>query len=166
MGGGALGRLQPGAARLAAVFAVGAVAGWLAHAASSQRAPTQGAAHSAPLTTLGRPKARGEKGWVLSVGLRFADDGSLREAAEAWKRIARYCYEHEPYLWHYEMLRSDKDPLQIVVYERYASKADYLSQHKQSAAFAEFRPVLKRLQDAGKVTVTGGAFEELGYGFT
>ena len=64
------------------------------------------------------------------------------------------------------MAQSDKDPLVYQIYERYASKADYLGAHRSSPAFKAFRPRMKALQDAGEVNVSGSSFVEIGLGFT
>ena len=62
--------------------------------------------------------------------------------------------------------RSDKRELTYMVSERYRSKDDYLHAHKSSEAFKIFRPIMKAMQDAGDVVVSGDSFEELGLGFT
>ena len=118
------------------------------------------------LTTLGRPKATGEKAFMLSVGLKFTDNSSAETLLKAWGKAARYCIENEPFLFAYEVAQSDKDPLSYVILERYASKSDYLGAHRRSPAFKEFRPQMKALQDSGAVVVTGSSYDELGIGFT
>ena len=89
-----------------------------------------------------------------------------RSLLREWGRAATWCYEHESFLYHYEMAQSDKDPLVYQIYERYASKADYLGAHRSSPAFKAFRPRMKALQDAGEVNVSGSSFVEIGLGFT
>eukprot|EP00277_Geminigera_cryophila_P017617 CAMPEP_0179456958 /NCGR_PEP_ID=MMETSP0799-20121207/40822_1 /TAXON_ID=46947 /ORGANISM="Geminigera cryophila, Strain CCMP2564" /LENGTH=149 /DNA_ID=CAMNT_0021257357 /DNA_START=447 /DNA_END=893 /DNA_ORIENTATION=- len=106
-------------------------------------------------TTLGREKTRGEKAFILAVELRFRDTGSAQELVSAWTTASDFCMEKEPYLFHYEVSRSDKDPLRYMIYERYRSKADYLGPHKESPAFLAFRPIMKAMQDIGAVNVTG-----------
>ena len=125
-------------------------------------------APSAPavLSSTGRPKAKGENAFVLSVGLRFGSRAAARSLLREWGRAANWCFEHEPFLYHYEMAQSDKDPLVYQIYERYASKADYLGAHRSSPAFKAFRPRMKALQDAGEVNVSGSSFVEIGLGFT
>ena len=118
------------------------------------------------VTTLGRPKATGERAFMLSVGLRFSDNASAETLLKAWGRAAAYCIEHEPFLFAYEVAQSDKDSLSYVILERYRSKSDYLGAHRRSPAFKTFRPQMKALQDSGAVVVTGSSYNELGIGFT
>ena len=70
------------------------------------------------LTTLGRPKRRARKAFMLSVGLKFTDNSSAETLLKAWGKAARYCIENEPFLFAYEVAQSDKDPLSYVILER------------------------------------------------
>ena len=115
------------------------------------------------LSSTGRPKAKGENAFCLSRG--WQPRGRAALAAAVGPRRS-WCTEHEPFLYHYEMAQSDKDPLVYQIYERYASKADYLGAHRSSPAFKAFRPRMKALQDAGEVNVSGSSFVEIGLGFT
>ena len=127
------------------------------------------AAHVPPgmyTTTLGRTKATAEKAFVLSVGLQFRDKGSAETLLKAWEQAARYCIEHEPFLFAYEVAQSDSDPLKYVILERYRSKLDYTGAHRRSPAFKAFRPQMRAMQDSGAVTVSGQSYQELGIGFT
>ena len=56
--------------------------------------------------------------------------------------------------------------LQYAIFERYRSKEDYTGAHRQSPAFAAFRPQMRALQDSGKVSVSGASHQELGVGFS
>jgi endonuclease/exonuclease/phosphatase family metal-dependent hydrolase/quinol monooxygenase YgiN len=112
-----------------------------------------------------RMKTRNEKAWVLSIILTFSDVDSANEFITYWAEMSNYCFKQEPYLYHYEISQSDQEPLRYMVYERYASKKDYLNKHRNSLAFSKFRPKMKALQDAGRVTVSGHSYDELGIGF-
>merc|ERR1712008_547692 len=120
---------------------------------------------SGQVTTRGRRKVRGERAFVLAVQLQIAEESTARLLIADWRQAADYCLVNEPFLFHYEFAQSDKDPLRYLVYERYRCKSDYLGAHKQSSAFAEFRPKLKLLQDSGAVTVSGDSWDGLGVGF-
>ena len=61
--------------------------------------------------------------------------------------------------------RSDREENLFVVIERYRSKADYMEIHRRSAAMHEFRPVMKKMENAGMVVVNGHSFTETGLGF-
>lgn len=105
------------------------------------------------------------KAWTLIVTLTFTSEEDQQKILEEWKPVTKYCAEKEPFLLHYEVGRSDADPLKVFMVERYESKDDYLTKHKSGEEFLKFRPKLKALQDAGKVTVDGFSYQELGYGF-
>ena len=117
-------------------------------------------------TTLGRAKAVGENAFVLTVNLQFSDVATAQSLLAAWARAADYCLKNEPFLFAYEAAKSDQDELKYMIIERYRSKDDYTGAHRRSPAFKEFRPQMRALQDAGKVTVTGSSFVETGIGFT
>ena len=123
-------------------------------------------AHTSHVTTLGRPKAVGEKAFVLSVNLQFEDNASAKALLKAWGEAADWCVENEPFLFAYEIAQSDQDPLKYVIFERYRSKEDYTGPHRKSPAFKAFRPQMRLLQESGKVTVTGSSYNEVGLGFT
>ena len=122
--------------------------------------------HADHLTTLGRPKAVGEKAFVLAVNLQFQDNVSAENLLKAWGQAAEWCVKNEPFLYAYEVAQSDQDPLKYVIFERYRSKEDYTGPHRKSPAFKAFRPQMRLLQESSKVTVTGSSYNELGLGFT
>ena len=120
------------------------------------------------------------------IGSGPSPSNLLNHASADWAAAADWCYAHEPFLspfagvgecegaentrrrrrYHYELARSDKDPLRYLIYERYRSKADYLGAHRSSPAFLAFRPKMKALQDAGRIVVSGHSYDEAGVGFT
>lgn len=103
--------------------------------------------------------------WTLVVTLTFTSEDDQKSILNEWKPVTKYCAENEPFLYHYEAGRSESDPLKLHMVERYDSKEHYLNEHKSGEEFLKFRPKLKALQDAGKVTVEGFSYQELGYGF-
>lgn len=85
---------------------------------------------------------------------------------EYFPPIANHVRDHEPDTLAYEVLLSDKDPLQVMILERYRDKENaYLQVHKSSQPFLEFRPKLKSMQDQGHVTVSGHSYLDTGIGF-
>jgi quinol monooxygenase YgiN len=80
---------------------------------------------------------------------------------------SKYVKEHEPNTLAYEVLLNDKDPLQVLILERYKEKADaYLQVHRSSAAFLEFRPKLKAMVEKGHVTrMEGHSYLDSQFGF-
>ena len=86
---------------------------------------------------------------------------------EYFPPVAKHVRDHEPDTLAYEVLLSDKDPLQVMILERYRDKENaYLQVHKSSQPFLEFRPKLKNMQDQSYVTVSGHSYfdSEVGFG--
>jgi quinol monooxygenase YgiN len=66
----------------------------------------------------------------------------------------------------YEVLRSDSNPLQVLVLERYEDKETaYLQIHKSSPPFLQFRAQLQEMQQKGHVTIQGASYYDAGIGF-
>ncbi|CAB9503457.1 expressed unknown protein [Seminavis robusta] len=106
------------------------------------------------------------KAFSLLVTLQFQDDSAKKEFLEIARPMMDYVYKNEPTTLGYELLFSDKDPLQVLFLERYVDKDEaYLKIHKSSAAFLTFRPKLQALQQAGRVTMSGNSYEDSGFGF-
>lgn len=93
--------------------------------------------------------------WSLTIHLRFKDTESRREFMKHWAPLARYVRDAEPFCLLFEAIQSDKDPLLLIVDERYIDKNVYVEKHRSSAAFHAFRPYMQKLQDEGKVEVVG-----------
>jgi quinol monooxygenase YgiN len=80
--------------------------------------------------------------------------------------LAEYVKLHELDTIAYEVLLSDKDPLQVLILERYKDKENaFLSVHRSSNPFLEFRPKLQALEQAGFVTIQGESYLDAGVGF-
>ena len=100
------------------------------------------------------------------VHLDFKDTDSLQYFLEAFAPVARYVKENEPDTLAYEALLSDKDPLHVLVLERYRDKENaYLKVHRSSKPFLKFRPKLGELEKAGKVTIKGHSYLDASVGF-
>ena len=93
--------------------------------------------------------------WSLTIHLRFKDTESRREFMKHWAPLARYVRDAEPFCLLFEAIQSDKDPLLLIVDERYIDKNVYVEKHRSSAAFHAFRPYMQKLQDEAKVEVVG-----------
>lgn len=94
----------------------------------------------------------------LLVTLQFSDKESLEQFATAFVPMQKYVKDHEPSTLVYDLLQSDKDPLQVLVLEQYESKHAYLEIHKKSKEFLNFRPKLQQLQNNNKVQIQGGSY--------
>ena len=93
--------------------------------------------------------------WSLTIQLRFKDTESRVEFLKHWAPLARYVRDAEPFCLLFEAIQSDKDPLLLIVDERYIDKNVYVEKHRSSAAFHAFRPHMQKLQDEAKVEVLG-----------
>jgi len=102
----------------------------------------------------------------LLVSLKFTEEKHKETFLEDFAPLAAYVKEKEVDTIAYEVLLSDKDPLCVLIMERYKDKEEaYLQVHKTSEPFLEFRPKLQALQDAGFVTVDGESYIDSGLGF-
>jgi quinol monooxygenase YgiN len=102
----------------------------------------------------------------LLVTLNFQDNESLQSFLQDISPVAKYVQEKEPDTLAYKVLFSDKDPLQVLVLERYRDKDNaYLKIHRSSQPFLEFRPKLTKLQQDGKVTISGQSYMDSLIGF-
>lgn len=80
--------------------------------------------------------------------------------------LAEYVKSSEPMTLAYEVLLSDKDPLQVLILERYRDKEiAFVQVHRSSEPFQTFRPKLQAMQEAGYVTVSGHSYLDAGVGF-
>ena len=102
----------------------------------------------------------------LLVTLQFTEQQYKEQFLEFFRPVAQHVQQHEPDTLAYEILLSDKDPLQVLILERYRDKENaYLTVHRSSQPFLEFRPKLKALQDSGHVTVSGHSYLDARVGF-
>ncbi|CAE8654676.1 unnamed protein product, partial [Polarella glacialis] len=86
----------------------------------------------------------------------------VQTLTEVFKPFVSYMKEHEPTTLAFEMMHSDKDPLQVLVFERYADKDEaYLKIHRASEAFLAFRSTLASLDPV----IDGHSYWEGGSGF-
>ena len=103
----------------------------------------------------------------LFVTLTFTAEEHLAAFKADFAPLAAYVRDHEPLTTFYEALVSDKDPLKVLIAERYADKENaYLAVHRSSAEFLACRPKLGALQAAGHVAVEGESYVDSGIGFS
>jgi quinol monooxygenase YgiN len=66
----------------------------------------------------------------------------------------------------YQVAISDKDPLMVVVLERYSDKENgYLTVHRSGGEFLKFRQLLKGMQEKGEVEINGESYIETSLGY-
>ena len=74
----------------------------------------------------------------LFVTLQFTSEDHREEFFKIVKPLAEYIKESEPDTIAFEVICNDKDPLQLMLLERYKNKdTAFLKIHKTSAAFLE-----------------------------
>jgi len=102
----------------------------------------------------------------LLVTATFDSVGNKEQFLEDIKPVAEFVQSSEPDTLSYEVLLSDKDPLQVLIVERYKDKENaYLKVHKSSAPFLAFRKKLQAMQDNGHVQISGHSYLDSGVGF-
>jgi quinol monooxygenase YgiN len=102
----------------------------------------------------------------LLVTLQFSKLEYKDQFLQDIQPVAEYCRTNEPDTLAYEVLLSDKDPLQVLVLERYRDKeVAYLQVHKSSSPFLAFRPKLQAMQEGGYVQITGHSYLDSGVGY-
>jgi quinol monooxygenase YgiN len=95
----------------------------------------------------------------LLVTLQFTTDQAKAQFLQDIAPLVQYIHIHEPTTLLYEVLLSDKDPLQVLVLERYQDKAEAFEKiHRSSTEFLAFRPKLQQMQQDGLVTVSGHSY--------
>lgn len=95
----------------------------------------------------------------LLVTLQLTDESTKSQFLKDITPVAEHCRNHEPDTLSYQVLESDKDPLQVLILERYREKDHaYLQVHKSSAPFLQFRAKLQAMQEDGKVSISGHSY--------
>eukprot|EP00565_Helicotheca_tamesis_P006489 CAMPEP_0185732040 /NCGR_PEP_ID=MMETSP1171-20130828/14758_1 /TAXON_ID=374046 /ORGANISM="Helicotheca tamensis, Strain CCMP826" /LENGTH=134 /DNA_ID=CAMNT_0028401425 /DNA_START=146 /DNA_END=550 /DNA_ORIENTATION=- len=80
--------------------------------------------------------------------------------------LASYIQKHEPTTLAYNVLLSDKDPLQVLLIERYEDKENaFLNIHRSSEEFQEFRSKLKAMEENEFVEIDGHSYLDSSVGF-
>jgi quinol monooxygenase YgiN len=104
--------------------------------------------------------------FTLVVQLQFTADMYKQQFLQYFAPLAQYVRDHEPWTLSYEALLSDKDPLHVLILERYINKDHaYLHIHRHSKEFLQFRPKLQALIDEGHVVVSGHSYLDSNLGF-
>lgn len=91
----------------------------------------------------------------------FNKEADVATFEKAFTPLTEYVTKQELATISYAYAKSDSDPKRILIFERYASKSDYLEVHKASAPFLAFRPQLAALN----AQIDGHSYYEGGLGF-
>ena len=85
--------------------------------------------------------------WALFVKLTFSSADKVEACKKLVSEYAQWMKENEPSTLSYQLMQSDKDPLQVCILERYADTSyAYAIAHKTSPEFRKFRPALAALE--------------------
>mmetsp|Transcript_39739 Transcript_39739/g.95896 ORF Transcript_39739/g.95896 Transcript_39739/m.95896 type:complete len:241 (-) Transcript_39739:290-1012(-) len=128
--------------------------------------PTTGESSTNKMSSSSSSSSSSPPVFSLFVTLEFTSDEYLQQFLTDLKPVADFVRENEPGTISYEVLRSDKDPLRVMLMERYKDKdVAYLQVHKSSKPFLEYRPKLKAMEEAGYVKIVGESYVDTGVGF-
>ena len=105
--------------------------------------------------------------FTLLVKLNFATSSLVSSFLLAEiQPLCDYIRRFEPTTLSYEVLLSDKDDTMVTLLERYEDKDNaYLTVHRSSVPFQNFRAKLKTMQEKGLVKVDGGSYLDSGVGY-
>ena len=100
------------------------------------------------LKTIGKLNEEKQKAcWCLVVKMKFKDYSKVIKLKDLFEEYAAWIQENEPTTLAYQLMTSDKDPLTVTLFERYADKEKaYAEVHRGSAEFQKFRPALAALE--------------------
>jgi quinol monooxygenase YgiN len=113
-----------------------------------------------------RSASSGRTPFDLMVHLTFRDDDSKQTFTELFRPYCDYIEKEELSTLSYAYLQSDKDPLRGMIVERYVEKENaFLTIHRNTANFKEFRSKLQAMQDDKRVVIEGSSFVETDIGF-
>jgi quinol monooxygenase YgiN len=102
--------------------------------------------------------------FFLGVTVMFPNNELKAKFETEFKMLAEYVRKSEPLTFTFELLQSDKEPMQMFVLERYQDKSAYLDIHKKSNQFIMFRENFQRMIEEG-VVINGHSYLETGIGF-
>ena len=94
--------------------------------------------------TVGTRPRNAAGAFVLHVELEFKTEAAARELVTAWARCADWCRANEAGLLHYEIARSQAEPLKYGIFERYASLDAYSDDAQVDGGVQDVSP-----EDAG-----------------
>lgn len=156
--------------RLAILIVTALLAGYLLGRWGSNDGPSNSSVEATP-----RGSTDVEGAFVLLVNMKF-ESLTHRDTFLEWiEPVCRDVLANEgpsssgaraPTTLSYRVAISDKDPLLVVVMERYSDKEHgYLEVHRSGSEFLKFREKLKGMSERGDVTIEGESYLETGLGY-
>jgi quinol monooxygenase YgiN len=103
-----------------------------------------GVAAAALLLLSRSAKKRPSSVFVLCVRIKLdaAKGGLVAFKQAGFPALAEHCYKHEPRTLSYILMEGEEDANEILIFERYATKADLTETHHASAPFKAFGAAL------------------------
>ena len=99
--------------------------------------------------------------WIQIVKLKFDSATKVADLTALFAAFSAYVQANEPTTLSFSMATSDKDPLSIVLFERFADKDKaYIGVHRSSSEYVKFTLGLKKL---APVQETNGYFDTVGF---
>lgn len=110
---------------------------------------------------------KGDRTFTLSVTLNFRDAEMKHKYLSLLAGYARYVEEHEPTTLTYKIMQSDKDPLEMLLFERYVNKNAYLNIHRTSPEFLRYRESTTALSGGAPpgIVIRGASYDDDAIGF-
>ena len=131
--------------------------------------PTNNGSSASTTATAATAAAAGKENgpFTLLVKLNFATSSLVSSFLAEIQPLCEYIRQHEPTTTlSYEVLLSDQDDTMVTLLERYEDKDNaYLTVHRSSVPFQNFRAKLKATQEKGLVKVDGGSYLDSGVGY-
>ena len=105
--------------------------------------------------------------WILSVKIVFGSATERESFVEMFRPLAEWVAQNEPNTLAYELLLSDKEETTACIFERYASKSDFVA-HQASEPVKAFKEAVAKAEADGsihRVSVEGHSFNESTVGY-
>ncbi|KAI3426081.1 hypothetical protein D9Q98_008049 [Chlorella vulgaris] len=104
------------------------------------------------------------KVFVLCVYLKFQAVEHRDEFIESWRPLAEWVKANELGTLAYEIMVADTDPMKVVVFERYVTKAYFNDVHRVSKPYLEFKEQQGQWRADKNVEVSGQSYFETSIG--
>lgn len=142
---------NPASKNLLLAFGVGSLVGWLVFSVVSPSQPA-------------RIRPAVKNAFFLGVTIKFPQASDKDDFKVIFTPLAKYVEEKELGTISYILMESDKDPLEIMILERYQDKDYYLNVHRSSGEFKVFREKFQEMITKG-AAVDGHSYIETDIGY-
>lgn len=116
-----------------------------------------------PETSSSYRRTKNKGAFFLGITIKFNTVQDKQNFVDIFGPYAKYVAAGETETISYELLESDKSPLQIFLVERYINKEAYLNIHRKTDEFIAFRAKLTEL--GATMSMDGHSYIESNLGF-